>query len=346
MKRYFLMNAGAVYDSFLDTAQDLLQQNAGSIQLLQLQRKFDGALKDHPFKDPFRNEIKVELSSFNLLDAVQSLNNGTTKGITGTRMQLNGFDSFTVDIKVKWPVCLIFNRRCIAKYQLIFRLLFYLKHISRLFENLWSGLKLLRVIGIMSSCSNQSHVVRIKMYEFVKGLFNYMTNEVIEPNSIKLAKELNEAKTVDEVLSKHEEFLENTFRCCLLKDELALKQLFEILIICKSFSSFGEKQIQRWDTYNAKITKCSLNVDMRDMASQTIAERIRKDLNSSQYTEFIQRKNQDFENVLQRFFLQLRKGEVNLMELQDRLNFNKYYSTDLTGQTDHMQMASSMHFGK
>jgi len=48
------------------------------------------------------------------------------------KLHLLGLESFCFGYEVKWPVSLILNRKAIACYQMIFRHLFYCKHVERL----------------------------------------------------------------------------------------------------------------------------------------------------------------------------------------------------------------------
>jgi gamma-tubulin complex component 2 len=48
------------------------------------------------------------------------------------KLHLLGLESFSFGYEVKWPVSLVLNRRAIACYQMIFRHLFYCKHVERL----------------------------------------------------------------------------------------------------------------------------------------------------------------------------------------------------------------------
>lgn len=45
---------------------------------------------------------------------------------------LSGMDAFAFGYQVEWPVSLVPNHKALAQYQLIFRHLFYCKHIERL----------------------------------------------------------------------------------------------------------------------------------------------------------------------------------------------------------------------
>lgn len=48
------------------------------------------------------------------------------------RLQLSGLQGFSLGYRVTWPVSLVLDRKTIACYQMIFRHLFYCKHVERL----------------------------------------------------------------------------------------------------------------------------------------------------------------------------------------------------------------------
>lgn len=51
--------------------------------------------------------------------------------VTEDRFDWNGFECFAFRYEVKWPVLLVLNHIAISKYQILFRQLFYLKHVER-----------------------------------------------------------------------------------------------------------------------------------------------------------------------------------------------------------------------
>lgn len=46
-------------------------------------------------------------------------------------MDPSGLEAFSLDYKVDWPVGLVINRYVIERYQMIFRHLFYCRHVER-----------------------------------------------------------------------------------------------------------------------------------------------------------------------------------------------------------------------
>ena len=57
------------------------------------------------------------------------------------RLQLSGLQGFSLGYRVTWPVSLVLDRKTITLYQMIFRHLFFCKHVEKmlcrlvLFEN-------------------------------------------------------------------------------------------------------------------------------------------------------------------------------------------------------------------
>ncbi len=100
-----------------------------------------------------------------------------------TETQISGLEAFSLDYVVKWPLSLILSKKAITKYQMLFRHLFYSKHVERQLCNIWI---------INKSAKNQArqtsswfltaYELRQRMIHFVQNFEYYMMFEVIEPN--------------------------------------------------------------------------------------------------------------------------------------------------------------------
>ena len=69
------------------------------------------------------------------------------------------------------------------------------------------------------------------MINFIKNLIYYLFNEVIEPNYLKLIKNLQDAKSIEEVINSHDKFLDTCLNEGLIIDNLKGK-LNDILNCC------------------------------------------------------------------------------------------------------------------
>lgn len=54
---------------------------------------------------------------------------------------LLGYECLSLDYQVKWPLSLILSRRCLTRYQLIFRHLFSCKYVERELTIAWKDNK-------------------------------------------------------------------------------------------------------------------------------------------------------------------------------------------------------------
>jgi len=54
------------------------------------------------------------------------------KQINPTDLNLSGLEAFSFSCTVQWPLSLVFNKKVLFRYQMLFRHLFYMKHVERL----------------------------------------------------------------------------------------------------------------------------------------------------------------------------------------------------------------------
>lgn len=64
-------------------------------------------------------------------DCINALSRYIEYWQTTDRLDLTGLECFAFSYEVKWPVSLVLNHLSITKYQMLFRQLFYCKHVER-----------------------------------------------------------------------------------------------------------------------------------------------------------------------------------------------------------------------
>lgn len=69
--------------------------------------------------------------------SIESSEEETLKRLNPKDLDLSGLEALSFDYVVKWPLSLIISRKKIVHYQLLFRFLFYTKHIERIVNNVW-----------------------------------------------------------------------------------------------------------------------------------------------------------------------------------------------------------------
>ena len=155
IKHYFLLEQGDYLVHFMDIAYDELKKKTSEIQLTRLESLLELALRTSiAVSDPFKDDLKAVLSSFDLTTQLFHIMSIQPEIDTDSRksaasfplpnpstINLSGLEAFSLDYNVGWPLSLIINRKALTKYQLLFRHLFYCKHIERQLCAAWLNRK-------------------------------------------------------------------------------------------------------------------------------------------------------------------------------------------------------------
>jgi len=82
-----------------------------------------------------------------------------------------------VDYKVAWPVSLVVSKRSLTKYQLVFRHLFFARHVERCLKQTWQGQQRLKELDVRAA-GGRSYCLRHRMLGFMQDIVYYFTYEV------------------------------------------------------------------------------------------------------------------------------------------------------------------------
>ncbi|XP_028391404.1 gamma-tubulin complex component 2-like [Dendronephthya gigantea] len=246
IKLYFLMGQGDFFVQFMDLAEDEMKKNMDDIFPSRLETLLELSLRTTAANaDPFKDDLRVELLPYDLITqlfrilsvandrAVQS-----SLGQDPTEIQISGLEAFSFDYVVKWPVSLILSRKALTKYQLLFRHLFYAKHVERQLCRIWLNDKTTKQHKFRASrwyveCSS----LRTKMLQFVQNYEYYMMSEVIEPYWHILENNLKDVNNVDDVLTYHNDFLDKCLKDCMLTAPELLKIVSKLMMVCVTFTN-------------------------------------------------------------------------------------------------------------
>lgn len=102
----------------------------------------------------------------------------------------------------------------------------------------------------------QTYHTRHKMLQFCKNYLYYMLYEVLEPNFNKFIQSLDSVKTIDEVISLHNDFLDKSLNECLLTNQkihgiinhINLRSHFFSRVIVRFFSQSGKMEGQEGES--------------------------------------------------------------------------------------------------
>lgn len=268
LKHYFLMDQGDLMVHFLDMAQEELAKPMADILPQRLEALLELALRtslaDH---DPYKDNVKSMLVPYDLVTQLFYIMAIQPEGVgpdatpppriarpDPNTVGLSGVEGFSLDYQVKWPLSLVISRKSLFKYQMLFRHLFFCRHVERELCATWTLCKGAKTSALdhhswcvyvvfVCGCSKYyvlryplSFALLQRMLNFVQNLQYYMTFEVLEPNWRQLEKDLRSASNIDDVLLMHNDFLDKCLRDCMLSSREVLKTMSRLLAICISFT--------------------------------------------------------------------------------------------------------------
>jgi len=180
----------------LDLTRNELCKPVGELSVNRLHTLVDVVLHTcrSTSEDPYKDNIKVELFPNGIHDMLAKvigdedlLDRDTPEAHLST---IPGIEAFSLRCEVTlWPVSLVFSQGVVAKYQLIFRHLFFCKYVERRLCDLWYHWKDQKKIDLKVHQDKASaFALRQKMYVFVQNLLYYATSEVSYNYNLKMIK--------------------------------------------------------------------------------------------------------------------------------------------------------------
>ncbi|XP_067000772.2 gamma-tubulin complex component 2 [Anabrus simplex] len=334
VKHYFLLDQGDFIVQFMDSCEGELSKNIDDIVPTRLETLLDLALRMSAANtDPYKDDMRMELLPYDLIFqmfkilSIETLEENEYRLRTGKK-ELTGLLSFSFGYEVKWPVSLVLNRKAIACYQMIFRHLFYCKHIERLLCRVWLRNKLAKTFSLKAS---QMYVaafaLRQRMLDCVQNLEYYMMIEVIEPNWVAFWNKMLKVSNVDEVLVCHSDFLDLCLKDCMLTNPDLLQNVYHLLDVCVEFYEFIQSQDAGGDS---KLN--TSNVGDALAGRSYLKKRIVGEADT--FEEAISKLDTNFTSMLvgllSRVMLSDRhNNNGKLINLVYRLDFNGFYKMDL-----------------
>lgn len=268
MKRYFLLDQGDFFVHFLDMAEDELLQEMSSISRGRVQNwmalsiQMSGGRDESDYLHVQSNDLESSLtgtfaleSLINQLDALHASEGGIGSNEPKTPSRyaysgvpskgLTGMEAFMLDFHiVPFPLSLILSRHSITNYQLMFRHLFFAKHVERRLVGTWLDHQTIKEYQTLRADLGQTYFLRQRMLHFMQNFVYYMMFEVIEPNWLQMKNNLLEKRaddytqvsTVDHVLKIHNDFVVKTLKECLLTNRDLIRTLTKLMTTCLLFS--------------------------------------------------------------------------------------------------------------
>lgn len=173
---------------------------------------------------------------------------------------MTGLECFAFRYDVKWPVSLVINHFAILEYQMLFRQLFYCKHVERQLckyaqlyvccffysfiifvphSRVWKDNNNAKKFAPESAeLYRSAFTLRQRMMNAIQNLEYYMMIEVIDPAWHEFADKIGRVLNIDDVLLVHQNFLDECLYNCMLKDPNLLRAVAQLCTICLSFCKF------------------------------------------------------------------------------------------------------------
>lgn len=120
---------------------------------------------------------------------------------------------------------------------MLFRLLFYCKHVDRQLCKVWiQNNEISRINAkVLKDQWRTAFALRQRMLNAIQHLEYYMMIEVIEPNWHTFTEKIKTVQNIDEVIGIHQDFLNVCLQNCMLQYPHLLQSLMNICGVCLRF---------------------------------------------------------------------------------------------------------------
>jgi len=362
-KKFYLMEAGDFYNDFIELNLDLFTSGLGKIAEENKNKdniiKIPGNINEdeskifkyeitnmtiEDLKKYYANYYKILKTSENDITKITSQLQKIDKIINRKKNQepkenIKVVECIEIEPVIQWPLNLIFSKKNIMKYKLLFRHLIRLKFIEKLLYDTFASQQDFKELNIQSKLKD-SFFLRDCMLNFIKNLIYYLFNEVIEPNYIQLMKNLSTAKSMEEVINYHDIFLDKCINEGLIIENLKGK-LNEILNCCHYYCHLI---FQYNNNIKVKSQEVLQNITENKKKIEYKDEYIRKKIKNKEknyslkqafnsvevtYKNLINKLSNAYNNRLKSFLETIKQindnHKTNLSNLLIKIDFNNYY---------------------
>ena len=372
-KKYYLMEAGDYFNDFIEMNLDLLTSGLSKINDENKDKKKENIIKlpMNRNEDENKSIFKFEITNMTLEDLKKYYTNyhkilkTSENDITKIISQLQKIDKIInkkkreepkenvkvvecieIDSEIQWPLNLIFSKKNIMKYKLLFRSLIRLKFIEKLLYNSFHLQQDLKELNIQSKFKD-SFFLRDCMVSFIKNLITYLFNEVIEPNYIELMKNLENANSMEDVINYHDKYLDKCINEGFIIDNFKGK-LNEILNCCHYYCHLifqyhktifiKSQEIMQDFLLKKDINQYSNEFKRKKMKNKEKNYALAQAFNSIEtiYKNSLSKLNNSFNNRLKVFLDNIKKindnHKTNLALLLIKIDYNNYYHDKFSQQ--------------
>lgn len=261
VKRYLLMQQGDFIEQFMDVAEEELSKNVDLAMPSKLENLLGLVLRITSAKDnKYIDELRVQIYDCDLQTQMAAiLNVGGSMAVdeadqsTTRTLDITGFEGFSFDYEVRWPLSLVINDFSLTFYKTVFRLLFYFKHVQRQLGRMWIHNKNVKRFenGRMSDVQRSTFSLSHRMIHAVQNIEYFVMLEVVEPLWQQFLDRMAEAMrsgSVDQVIDAHQKFTSALVDHTMLGQPDLLSMLIKICRLCLNFSHEVMRQTEMLET--------------------------------------------------------------------------------------------------
>ncbi|KDN39944.1 hypothetical protein K437DRAFT_250373 [Tilletiaria anomala UBC 951] len=242
VKHYFVMEHSDFFMSFYeqsirDLRKFVVPGRVGSIpmRLGQQLGMVLGSSTTIGSDDPYKEDLRVECNNEKVYSQLMRIAE-TKGGIEAAKalarqekkdravQQFKVMDVLQFDIAVKFPVSLVISKKNILRWQFLQRVLLHLKILERQLVEMWSEhqesswRQVTKGHAPLQQWKNRIFKLRHSMTFVVQQVLAFITNEIIEPGWDDLENKMANAKTVDQFMRDHFDFLNVARKQAMLTD--------------------------------------------------------------------------------------------------------------------------------
>jgi len=340
VKRYFLTDRGDWLVQFLDTAHEELSKEVRFVNKGRLESLLAlSVVTSVSSTDEFRDDLTCQLMPTSALDEVLkviSIMDPNRKDAVEDAASLTGFEAFAIAYRVEWPLNIVLSNKARTKYRWLFRHLFQYKLAERELSGAWAnhqGSKSFMHHAAARNAFALDIALRARMLHFVQSVQHYLVMDVIENCWHTFQENMRSVKTVEEVLTMHDKFLDSCITLFVMNDPALLKIMARTTSTCMKFARYIRSKtaalaLQDEDRGTVEGVP-ALAAQRRTRARYA---QLASDIaTGARHRETVAKYEQDFDGKVFCLLEALRTygrsgGDPHLLNLCAQLDFNKYYS--------------------
>lgn len=190
--------------------------------------------------------------------AVAAVDGDAIDAVALPALLITGYEGFSFDYEVRWPVSLVLSRPSLIYYKSVFRLLFYLKHTHRQLGAVWIHNKNIKRFerGRMADVQRLQLTLSHRMTHAVQNIEYYMLLEVVEPLWVRFQGEMERVKNVDDVIAVHGWFVDALLNMTMLRQQKVLDALMRLCRQCLEFGRMvrGQTEMLETEEFGRKVS--------------------------------------------------------------------------------------------